>query len=246
MVMSSSVFVTPASAVLQVKTTGRAHGNSGTKVRRYFGPAGAIDLGSEAYTVSVEPGVQHRAHFHHVDQFQVFFGADDTVFQNRRTGALFVHYTDADTLYGPFHAGDAPYMYMTFRRHASNYIGFMPENRDEMALGHKKRHHQIALGDWLRSAPPAAGDVTIDAFLAPYDDRLAGYTISAGPDTAISPPSPAGSGGQYLIVAKGDIREDDRVLPQYSIGWTAPSDGPVTLQAGPEGASLLLLQFGKE
>ena len=98
-------FLTLADARPADEPHGRAHGGKGTHITRFFGPTGAVDLDSEAYLVEVSPGIQHRAHFHHTDQFQVFPGAPDTIFMNREVGPLMVHYTDADTVYGPFGAG---------------------------------------------------------------------------------------------------------------------------------------------
>ena len=239
-------FLTLADARPADEPHGRAHGGKGTHITRFFGPTGAVDFGSEAYLVEVSQGTQHRAHFHRTDQFQVFFGGADTIFMNREVGPLMVHYTDADTVYGPFGAGEQPYKYVTFRRHPSNFTGFLPENRADLTQGHKKRHAKTDLRDWFAAEPPVAGEVTTVSALEPADDNLALVTISAGAGATIEVPSSAGSGGQYLLVASGEIARDGNSLPPLSIGWIGPDETAPVLTAGPAGAQVMVLQFGQE
>lgn len=239
-------FLTLADARPADEPHGRAHGGKGTKITRFFGPTGVVDYGSEAYLVEVRPGTQHRAHFHHTDQFQVFFGAPDTIFMNKAVGPLMVHYTDADTVYGPFGAGDQPYKYVTFRRHPSTFTGFLPENRGDLSQGRKKRHAKADLREWLAAGLPPAGEVVTGSPFDPAADHLALVTISAGAGATIEMPSAAGSGGQYLLVVAGGVVRDGDPLPPLSIGWVGAGEPAPVLTAGPDGARVMVLQFGRE
>jgi hypothetical protein len=244
--MGKPLFISPANARLEVKAHGRAHGNQGTRITRFFGPTGVTDPGTEAYIVEVSPGTRHRAHFHHTDQFQVFLGASDTVFQSKETGPLLVHYTDADTVYGPFGAGELPYKYVTFRRHPSTFTGFVPENKGDLSLGEKKRHYKSDLRKWLDAAHPARGEVETESFIEPQRDGLAGFTVNAGPGAQFIGPATAGTGGQYYLVLDGEVIWDDQPLPEFSLGWVSADDEPPVVIAGDNGARLMILQFGLE
>ena len=210
----------------------------------FFGAPGVAERGPQAFRVSREPHRESRAHFHHVDQFQVFFGASDTVFQRHETGPLLIHYSDSDTLYGPFSSGDEPFVFMTLRPHGNNFKGFMPDNKAEMSHTGTKRHYHHDLRDWLNEPYPQDGEVAIQSFLEPQGDNLAAFKITAAPGAKFSPPSAAGSGGQYQVVLQGEALLDDEALPSHSIGWVAATDDAPVLVAGDSGVRLVVLQFG--
>ncbi|MCU1488815.1 MAG: hypothetical protein JWM85_220 [Acidimicrobiaceae bacterium] len=210
----------------------------------FFGEPGVATRGPQAFRVTREPHRESRAHFHHVDQFQVFFGASDTVFQRHKTGPLLIHYSDSDTLYGPFSSGDEPFVFMTLRPHGNTFKGFMPDHKAEMAHTGTKRHYHNDLRDWLDVPYPEDGGSEIESILEPQADNLAAFKITAALGAKFATPNPAGSGGQYHVVVQGEALLDGQALPLHSIGWVGASDDSPVLVAGESGARLVVLQFG--
>ena len=119
--------------------------------RKYSGP------GPQVYMNSVDPGVTLSAHFHRIDQFQVFFGTDGARFQRKPVPPVFVHYADAFATYGPFSAApDASLLYATIRARSDNYGGVMPGARGERPyLG--RRHLSAGVDGWDAVQPAACG-----------------------------------------------------------------------------------------
>ena len=116
--------------------------------RKYSGP------GPQVYMNNVDPGITLAAHFHRIDQFQVFFGTEGARFQRKPIPSVFVHYADAFRTYGPFSAAaDASLLYATIRAESDNYGGVMPGARDERPyLG--RRHHSPAWTGGMRPVGP--------------------------------------------------------------------------------------------
>jgi hypothetical protein len=210
----------------------------------YFGRHGDNAEGPQAFHASREPHRETRAHFHHVDQFQIFFGAEDSTFQHRLTGPLLLHYSDADTLYGPFASGDHPFSFMTLRRNGSNFKGEMPKDRVEMSHSRRKRHFQCPIGDWLEEPIPDEGSVRIESLADEYDDTLAAFKITAPPSAHFIGPDPDGTGGQYYVVITGRAVQGDIALPPFTVGWTNPHDVPPSFVTANEGLRMVVLQFG--
>src|SRR5258706_10638781 len=99
----------------------------------YFGRADVAGPGPQIYVNEVDPGVELAAHFHKVDQFQVFFGGPGATFGRHDIGEVMVHFTDAYATYGPFRAGpDAALSYATIRARSTNFGGVMPGARAEL------------------------------------------------------------------------------------------------------------------
>ena len=96
----------------------------------FFGARSHSGPGPQVYMNNVDPGITLSAHFHRIDQFQVFFGTDGARFQRKPIPAVFVHYADAFATYGPFSAApDAALLYATIRARSDNYGGVMPGAR---------------------------------------------------------------------------------------------------------------------
>jgi hypothetical protein len=241
--MTEATFVTP-----EKSQTRELPGRDGSPVtwptNQYFGTHKIAGDGPQAFHVNREPHRESRAHFHHVDQYQIFFGAPDTTFQRHLTGPLLIHYSDADTLYGPFSSGDEPFTFMTLRAKGNDFKGFMPEDKAHMAHDKAKRHYHHDLRSWLDEAIPAQGEAVVETFLETHEDQLAAFKITVPAGTKFTAPDAAGSGGQYLVVVDGDLVQDGSSLPKFTIGWAGPDDRPPVLVGGDDGARVVVLQFG--
>jgi hypothetical protein len=67
--------------------------------------------------------------------------------------------------------------------------------------------------------------------------------LRAAPGAKTYAPSPAGGGGQYLVVARGTLLYDGEVLPELSCVYVSADSEPMPLEAGAEGLEVLIAQF---
>jgi hypothetical protein len=205
--------------------------------RQYSGP------GPQIYMNNVDPGVMLSAHFHRIDQFQVFFGNDGAVFQRKPIPSVFVHYADAFRTYGPFSAApDAPLLYATIRAHSDNYGGVMPGARSERPyLG--RRHLSAGVDGWdAGSRPGAEASRTVEIF-RPAADGLAAYLVQLGAGAAWNAPDARATSGRALCVVDGELRVNEMSYGPRSIGWQARTEPAPDVRAGAGGCALLMLDF---
>jgi hypothetical protein len=205
--------------------------------RQYSGP------GPQIYMNNVDPGVMLSAHFHRIDQFQVFFGNDGAVFQRKPIPLVFVHYADAFRTYGPFSAApNAPLLYATIRAHSDNYGGVMPGARSERPyLG--RRHLSAGVDGWdAGSRPGAEASRTVEIF-RPATDGLAAYLVQLGAGAAWNAPDARTTSGRALCVVDGELRVNDMSYGPRSIGWQARTEPAPDVRAGAGGCALLMLDF---
>lgn len=209
----------------------------------FFGTRSYSGRGPQVYMNNVDPGITLSAHFHRIDQFQVFFGNDGARFQRKPIPSVFVHYADAFATYGPFSAGPgASLLYATIRANSDNYGGVMPAARGERPyLG--RRHLSAGVDGWDRASRPAAGAVETVEVFHPAADGLAACLVGLGAGAAWSPPDAHATSGRALCVLDGELRADDESYGPRSIGWQARTDSTVVLRGGPDGCALLMLDF---
>src|SRR5258707_123577 len=101
-------------------------------IRNFFGVNNELGPGPQGFLVEMTPHRLGRAHYHPVNQFQVFFGSPGATYQKRPVPAAMVHYSDAFTPYGPFAAGEEGLSFFTLRAQANQRIHYMPESRDAL------------------------------------------------------------------------------------------------------------------
>jgi hypothetical protein len=205
--------------------------------REYSGP------GTQIYMNNVDPGVTLSAHFHRIDQFQVFFGNDGASFQRKPIPPVLVHYADAFATYGPFSAAPAePLLYATIRARSDNYGGVMPGARAERPyLG--RRHLSATVSGLEAASLPPEGTAETTEVIRPDADGLAARLVRLGPGAAWSMPDALSTSGRALCVVSGEVRAADSRYGPRSIGWQARTDAPLRFQAGAAGCALLMLDF---
>jgi hypothetical protein len=211
----------------------------------FFGSRTQDGGGPQMYMNRVDPGTELAAHFHRVDQFQVFFGTEDSVFQRKPIPPLFVHYTDAYSTYGPFRsAPDEPLLYATIRAESSNFGGVMPGARHlRPYLG--ERQLSVAVEGWERDKLSPAGQAHTDTVFDRDTDGLYAGLVRLGPGTDTDLTPPRATSGRALCVVTGELRigRDTVSYGPLSLGWAAPGDGPITVTADRRGCAVLVLDF---
>jgi hypothetical protein len=204
--------------------------------RQYSGP------GPQVYMNNVDPGVTLGAHFHRIDQFQVFFGTDGASFQRKPIPPVFVHYADAFRTYGPFSAAPgAALLYATIRARSDNYGGVMPGARSERPyLG--RRHHSAGVTGWDAGSRRGVTIRTTEIFAADADG-LAAYLVQLGAGVAWNAPDARATSGRALCVIDGELQVNQASYGPRSIGWQARTEPAPGVRAGAAGCALLMLDF---
>ena len=207
----------------------------------YFGKTSPHQFGPEAFLVDYGPTRTTTAHFHSVDQFQVFFGAPGARYQRHPIPAVELHYADAFVTYGPFSAGEERIKFFTLRSCQGQYKGEMPAERHKLRYqGRRGIHVNIESQVALEST---TGDVVVTSVIEPHDDGLSAVLVVAGPATEIGYAPAGANSGSFLCVLAGEITDGDRVVGPFSLGWMAADDVGAPLTTGPVGAAVLRLTY---
>lgn len=225
-------------------------GRRGT-VRAFLGDPHAVDAGSgdgpQVFAVDVDPRFHEPAHFHDVDQFQVFLAEDggDAYFQRRPVGPLTLQYADAFTTYGPFGTGSSRLRFYTLRPRPSSLRGYLPGDRDKLVRRPTRRNHRIALGPRLDAPVPDSGAATWQDLLPPAPDGLAASWIDLPSQASATLPPVRGAGG-FDVVVRGAAVFGERPVDRGGLVWAPPvpePDASRVVTGGPDGASVLTLRF---
>jgi hypothetical protein len=198
-----------------------------------------------AYLVEQGPHTQLRAHFHEVDQFQIFVNGAGHIGAREASPGL-GHFVGPYSAYGPIVAGDPGLAYMTLRNAFDPGAQWLPEHLDEV------RPHRDSRREVVFQAAPPVNDEALGALdetrMVPLVERqpdgLAAWSclVPAGQQTA--GPEPAAGGGQYWLVLAGQLLDDtEGPLNRLSMAFVRPEDGPYVARAGSGGLHVLVLQF---
>ena len=201
--------------------------------------------GPQAYLAELGPGFVEQAHFHDVDQFQVFFGGGDSFFQRHSISTMLLQYADAFATYGPFGSGETTLGLYTLRSRASGLRAYMPQDRDKMThRGLRQRSVDLApYAEREPAASPVLGAVL--PVLPVEEDGLAAYWINLLPGTVATAPAAEGA-GQFHCVVSGMVQAEGRTFGPMSLGWIAADPMAPTVDfrcVGDEPASVLVLQL---
>jgi hypothetical protein len=86
-------------------------------------------------------------------------------------------------------------------------------------------------------------DNALETVIEPEDDGLAAWFLRAAPGVTAHAPHPNQGGGQYVLVARGNLLQDGNALPCLSCLYVSADEEPLALQAGPQGLEVLIMQF---
>jgi hypothetical protein len=203
----------------------------------------------QAFRLDFDAGHTLDAHFHIVDQFQIFIAGGGTI-GRASANPVTVHYADHHTGYGPIVAGPDGLSYLTLRSRTDAGLVKLstPDVRDRLRPT-KRRHRTsdpIALSDPadLRARIESSVETVIAGQAG--DDGMGAVLIRLGPGMTATVPDPAGSGGQYLIVMAGTLVRHGADHGPYSIAFVRPGDAPPTLVAGDGGLEMIVARFPTE
>jgi hypothetical protein len=209
----------------------------------YFGRPDVAGPGPQIYVNTVDAGVELAAHFHKVDQFQVFFGTPGATFKRSEITPVMVHYTDAYSTYGPFRAAaDRPLRYATIRAESSNFGGVMPGARAEL-IRRGRRSVSVPVEQATLADVPAPGGSSVVDVIEQHADGLAARLVLLGPGSERHLATQDRTAGRAWLIVAGDVVIDQASCAAGAIGWSSNDDPEVVVTAGSRGAVLLLLDF---
>ena len=83
-----------------------------------------------------------------------------------------------------------------------------------------------------------------DDLMEPQKDGVNAIGFRLGPNTDLKCP-PSDAGGQFILTCCGEFDLDDKVMESNSLIHLEPEEDPPVLRSGNDGASVLIMQFGR-
>lgn len=235
------------------EVTVRSADNDPIRIFNYFGEASRLLPGPQGFIVDAPPDTDVDAHWHPVDQFQIYEPTPGAWYHRREVTNLVLHYTDAFSTYGPFGSrGPGRLRFRTLRARATDLTGWMPQDRERMLRDREKvartsrRNYMIPLLPLLTGAQ--SSDKGWEAIHDPEPDGLAAYRRVVGPARTLDVPDlPAAALGRFYCVLAGALWLGNERFPEQSLLWQDHQQELPILVADPEsGCDLLALQYPAE
>ena len=217
----------------------------------YFGtrwPSGIAGTEPQALVAELTPNEHVPAHYHGVEQFQIFTEGNGKMGRNVLQPVT-IQYKDNHTAYGPVISGDQGLNFYAMRirtaAEAKPRYAHEPDYREKMKPS-KRRH--------LISAPVLVSTEVVMAHrkepaweraleVQQYDDGLDAHVARLGAGMEMDGPNPHRSGGYYLFVINGELRHEGALYPRWSMIVVTRDESAYRLKAGPRGVEALVLEF---
>ncbi|MBL0923349.1 MAG: hypothetical protein IBJ12_02645 [Sphingomonadaceae bacterium] len=194
------------------------------------------------YLVDQEPNSAIRTHFHQVDQFQIVVGGSGAM-GNTPLAPITVHYTTAYTGYGPLRAGPEGLQYLTIRNRWDPGHRYLPECKDELpAAGTVKQRQRTTKPRGIQSCQALhALDAPAVCHLIDEPESGANAWMLSLPPLSAAPSFTSDDSDRVIVVCAGNLHGSD-ANGLHSCHFV-PAGETIEVEAGPDGADLLVLQF---
>jgi hypothetical protein len=233
-----------ADARIQPTRTGPEGDPVGMNALDYFGRSSdrVLDDGAAGWVLELD-NQSLAAHFHDVDQFQIFLPSPGATYQRIPIDSLIVQYSDAYATYGPLVGTTPPFRFITLRPKQSDVYAFMPSERERL-LYRGRRHVHVKPELLTPENCPEPGETRTESIIELHEDGLEVQMITCGPgaSTVVWPREP-GTMGQFVYLAVGSAELAGATYGAESLGWQLPEDGPSEFRAGPDGCQIMVLKF---
>lgn len=209
-------------------------------VRSYYGKQATFHEGPQAFLVDMPgEGSTIRPHFHDVDQFQIVVRGGGRIGKKKLRPITF-QYADAYTPYGPIVGADDGIAFFTLRAACASGFFPMPGSRQLMPV---RAGRNLAGKFESGEALPPHGQCVRESLLATDDGiEVVGFRFGAG---ARARGEPADAGNQFYLVCAGSLRHAGEDIAPLSLMLVQAGEAAPELEAGPQGAAVLLLQMPK-
>lgn len=236
-------YVTPGGATTFVSTyigTNKMEGLAQGKTVEQLA-AGAVGQ-PMAYLVEQSPGHTVDAHYHEVEQFQLFVGGGGHIGTHVLDG-LTVHYAGPYSPYGPIVAGPQGVQYVTVRRDWDRGAQWMPQAAAALRAMPNRKHITFTSQPLAPCADLLAlTGVSETPLLPTAEGGPQAWRVCAGPGAAVRG-DPRGSGGQFWYVLAGSLRHDGAMWGAGDCFYLTPDEAPITCLAGEQGLELVRVAF---
>jgi hypothetical protein len=199
-----------------------------------------------------EPGSTVLAHYHSVDQFQVFVDGTGKLGRHE-VKPVSIHYTNRFTGYGPIVAGPSGVSYYVLRPEFDQLITgqylHVPELREKLKRqpGRKRSIVADALAiqtvEALSKLPAPATQRVIGTESDEHDPGMFADVLSMGPGMSYTGADPRTGGGQVFLVMQGTMLCDGVSYATRSALALTREEKPVSLTSGEAGLQVLMLQY---
>ena len=206
------------------------------RLTMYMGSVEVLERGPQAFIVDANPGYVSKAHFHSIDQFQVFVRGD-AVGKRAIQSPATILYTDGYTPYGPLYGGDAGLKFFNLRPRGDLGAHHMPESRKELP----RRPGRMIFVDAHEQDLATMTDVHTAELIAPEKDGLSVLETAAAAGLRLPPDLAIGAGRYELVIAGSFVCEDHEYGPESILFVSAGTHVPER-HAGPGGVHVLSLQ----
>lgn len=217
----------------------------------YFGnrwPSGVSANEPQALVAELTPNENVPAHYHGVEQFQIFTEGNGRMGRNVLQ-PITIQYKDNHTAYGPVISGDQGLNFYAMRirtaPEAAPKYAHQPDYREKMKPS-LRRH--------LLSRPvPVSTDMVMMHRKEPgwervleveqYTDGLDAHVARLGAGMEMDGPEPGKSGGYYIFVINGELAHAGALYPRWSMIVVTRDEAAYRIKAGPRGMEALVLEF---
>jgi hypothetical protein len=202
-----------------------------------FGAPSAVEDGPQChYAEAQEADSFLRAHFHEVDQFQLFLEGDGRI-GSTPIEPILVQYADAYTPYGPIVGKTMGRRFLTLRVRPSVGPFYLPERRAER----RRLDGRQVSG---RHIPDAHGhDARWRPVIGPEADGMAAFAADLAPGDELAGIDDVDGDGQFYVVARGTLHHEGREHPKLSTAFVAPDEARPRFTAGTDGVTLVAVNF---
>ena len=221
---------------------GRPKGSGATDAAGVVRP-GPEQIYPMGFIVEQDPESVLGAHFHTVDQFQVFMVGDGTLAIDP-VKSITVQFVSPFTPYGPIAAGREGLSYFTLRNGWDGGAKMMPEKIHELPPRPRKFRQLLGEGMPVSNDELAAvKELSVAPVIESTEDGVGAwlYRIPAG--GSVTGPNPATGRGQHWVVVGGSLEQDGDLLEPFSCGFLPPDETAFTAKAGPGGLAILAMQY---
>ncbi len=234
-------YVTPSGALTHVSTFIGTNKMELAAQGQMAAPEAGADL-PMAYLVEQAPGHTVHAHYHQVDQFQLFTGGSGRIGTHALEGMV-LHYAGAHSPYGPIVAGPQGVQYMTLRARWDPGAQWMPGATPALRAVPQRQHVAFTSAPLRGMGRPPPSVVRVQEVMPRDASGASAELVRAGAGAAVRA-APAGSGGVFWELLSGRLRlADGTVLSAGACLYHHAEQVPQDCQVLEEGVELVQMQF---
>ena len=199
----------------------------------------------QGFLVWQPPGSVTLPHFHETNQFQVFVEGHGSMGKHAAQ-PLTVQYANGHTPYGPITAGPSGVRYFTLRQRWDPGAKYMPGARDKLTKGNQRTRVKAGIAVTEADRRDLLNAPEVETIFEPEADGMAAWIYRFGSGQSVASPAAVATGGQYLVVADGELELNGQAYEKWSTAFVTQDENPPLLRSGSVGLDLLILQFPEQ